>query len=258
MRARSALLLAALVGCGGQTLAEQPAESGHSGGSGGAGLRDAAGGPLEAGKGGASGSAAFDSGGPAQMPPDIPSRQTVTFRLNNGASEKWVVTAVVRGVAFSIKDLVVSRFMDVSCGCRWLCEVGMDGCGPISLTHVAPNETLSIVWDARHFVRGEVPVACPDSPDAAGYVIHWVAEPAAAGTYVVTFGYDDTAPTAADGCNPQGQDYSCAACLPPKDSVQQSFVLPPSGDVTVDVSLGAGPSEDAAADQTADDAHTGE
>ena len=83
---------------------------------------------------------------------------------------------------------------------------------------------------------------------------------------------EDTAPTGTasrpSSCHAVGQDYSCDRWSPWQGSyfgpcgadkaVQKTFVLPPSGDVTVDVSLGGAPSVDAAADQKVDDAYAGE
>jgi hypothetical protein len=180
---------------------------------------------------------------------ELPSRQTVTFNLRNGASEKWVVTRGSDCAPFVIEGLRLIPAYNC------LCECSPPTQGATYLAYVAPNEKLVVTWDARQWVtwmtlRDCATLGWSGRPPATE--VHSVMQPVEAGIYRATFGYEEAPPSGlqASSCQLSGQDYSCEARGPgfpvvPADNkicssaktVQQDFVLPGGGDVLVDVNL---------------------
>jgi hypothetical protein len=216
------------------------------GGSGGSGALGGSGG-ADAGNADASGRDADGSTDADAAPPtEMPSRQSVTFNLhNNGATEKWVVTKGQRCTPFAIGGVELVPPYNCACECP-----APPPLGATYFTHVAPNETLTVTWDARQLVEWETAVDCATRgwPGIAGSELHYVMQPVAAGSYRATFGYETAMPPVGDACSASGQDYSCSLrqleyfgvqeiCGSTKTAVQDFTLSADGGAVSVDVNL---------------------
>jgi hypothetical protein len=187
---------------------------------------------------------ASDSAGDpdASVPSDVPSAQTVTFAIRNAsACRTWYVTMSGQGCfPFGIERRTADGWQHLVLAYGEVCfsPIASDmpeGVPTSSLAPAAPGESVVMRWDAREIVlsRRQCPAGMdyPDYLDASRI-------PVVSGEYRVTFGIapDDRSRFVGYGVQTWGEPPTCAdLCHMP--TVTQTFTLPPTGDIEVDVPI---------------------
>jgi len=180
---------------------------------------------------------------------DVPSKQVVTFRIQNtSTSERWILEdgfgwpcegfSIAHGDGAAVHRLFTHPIV---------CE-GSDSGPPIyRARRLAPGESAVVTWDARTWTACQEDRACDYFGDAHSMAWIGAAQPVGPGAYRVTVHASDVAPV---GCADESDagDWRCntgwpsaqapfAAACSGGSPVVVSFTLPASGDVDVSVPL---------------------
>jgi len=192
-------------------------------------------------------------------PTEVPSFQTVTFRITNvGYSDRFVAMrgwyCTPHGID-SVTDIGV-RAVALQLGFECRCECPNPGKPYANGLHrLRLGETYEIVWDARQLITYTMSWDCAQHgwPQAGVQQIpEGVLQPVGPGRYQAVFGVEDNLP---DTCPGDGPDYSCDRQgdygFPPSFSggvapvcssthnVTAGFTLPATGNILVPVLLGS-------------------
>lgn len=202
--------------------------------------------PTDAGKSdGATPSDASD-GAPDAYVNELPSVQTVTFRVSNPSNgERYLATQgalctpfrVERKVGDSWQELPLQVTFEEPSDC--FPQADYDGTGPTRLDRLDPGESYEFVWDARRYAFAAETFEC-------GFGLHPYAakQPAPPGLHRVTLGAFASPPA---NCKEEAGAWSCSVGFDfPKiwDPVcvaelmpSAEFALGASGNLVVDVAL---------------------
>jgi hypothetical protein len=200
------------------------------------------------------------------LPGSVPSRQTVTFRVHNGADEPRAVQVegylcspfAIYRVEDSEATLVhrdVQYAVDYACAPEGL---AVDPLGESRLASIAPGDTHDLVWDAWEERITRQKIDCTKTyPERGSTTIATVpigiARPAQAGEYRIDVAYligastercRSQGGTVLDGPGPHCYEWepdtesSGEICDTDLERMSVPFTLPETGDVTVDIELG--------------------
>jgi hypothetical protein len=198
---------------------------------------------------------ALDAGMGPECPPDDPippseaSTSTVSFVLTNtSSSDRWVLTQSTDCETFSIDGVVTSLAPWSGCGTTYPDE-------RVLFQRLAPGASTSLVWDGRGLVLYTTYRSCGPSFAVCYGASNGAAQPLSPGQYAAEFLVSSGlqtgsgTPCIADGSSgdvsctiasrgPGGSPQHGGQCTWSDTSLlRQSFTLPPSGTVTVNVGV---------------------
>jgi hypothetical protein len=222
------------------------ASGASTGGASGSGGRSTGGTPSDSGVGGDAGGTTADASPP---PTEVPSAQTVTFKVTNASgADRYVVTGGNNCTSLELDKLADGgqSIVPLMIGFQCPCECPMPGSArPTAFRRVAAGESFDVTWDARGLTTWRQSIVCQNGgpfPPRASSVVAGVLQPVDAGRYRITLGVESTLPA---GCQGSGPDYRCDVsyasnetseiaprCLTSSNAATE-FSLPVSGDVVV-------------------------
>ena len=192
-----------------------------------------------------------------QIPQEIPSRQSVTFRVTNSTSFVRYLAARSDGFfggpycssyAISQGTTNLTLAIPFQCGCE--CPQPHQP-GITELWSISPGQTKDLVWDARALATYSTMMTCGSlSPPGPAFpparVLHGVWQPVAAGNYQATLITKSTVPTSCQetnaivSCDYWTEDQygaSLGGICDRTTTVKADFDLPAEGDVIVPITL---------------------
>jgi hypothetical protein len=180
--------------------------------------------------------------------PVIASTAVITFQVSNSASaDRFVLTQATECEAYSVEG--ETTLIPYQCGCQ---------CGAVPpeqlyFTRLAPGASTTLPWDARALAMYYSYDNCRPEKPYCSSITHGSLQPVPAASYVVDFASAASVPSG-NGTNctvVNGGDVSCiinaqiqlgGQCNPNNiglqiTTVSQSFAVPASGTVTVEVDV---------------------
>ena len=206
----------------------------------------------------ASGFAGCDLSKALGIPENIPSRQTVTFRLtNSSSSDRFIATKGSWCDPYSVAEGAGTP-VPLTLGYQKKCDAvaKVDAIRTIQFQRVAASASFPVTWDARQLVLVGAVADCGDSGgdhDADDRInkeyLEGVHQPVRAGPYSVAFAFESTLPA---DCLLSGDVATCPVSGPQQTLPYESllrcpmtsgtaamadFTLPASGDISVPVAV---------------------